>query len=193
MKTKKVLETFKGQPCFTLQDAIRLLKPSEPAYVTLMLHNLVKQEKLFRVRRGVYSAANDPQIVGFAFPPFYYGCQDALSLHGMWEQETNPVVITTRKVRSGLRSFEGSNYLVRRINRTMFFGYESMQYGEYWIPVSIIEKTFIDMVYYRQHMSKELINEFKKQIEKPGLQELLKRCPPRLAKQVTKRLKIGKK
>lgn len=191
MKTKRVLEAFKGQPSFTLKEVIRLLKPADPEYVTIMLHNLVKAGKLFRIRRGVYSETSDTQVVGFGFEPFYYGLQDALSLHGLWEQETNPLVITPRKVRPGLRNFEGSNYLVRRISRNMFFGYESMQYGEYWIPVSTKEKTFIDMVYFRQHTSEELIREFKKQIEEDKLRNLLRRCPPRLAKQVARRLENG--
>ncbi len=189
MKTKKVLDAFKDEPCFTFQDAVRLLTPADSSYVSLMLHNMVGQGKLFRVKRGVYSTRNDPQVVGFAFPPFYYGCQDALSLHGLWEQETNPIVITTRKVRSGLRTFEGANYLVRRINRPMFYGYETIQYDDLWIPVSTIEKTLIDLVYFRQHLSEELLEEFNKRIKKTKLKEQLTQCPPRLRKQVTTRLK----
>ncbi|EQD66731.1 transcriptional regulator, partial [mine drainage metagenome] len=81
-----------------------------------------------------------------AFLPFYYGLEDALSLRGFWEQETNPVIITPRKVRNGVRQFDSRNYVVRRIDRKMFFGYTFVNYEEFYIPVSDTEKTLIDLI-----------------------------------------------
>ena len=66
---------------------------------------------------------------GFGFSPFYYGLEDALSLRNVWEQETNPVIITPRTVRVGIRKFEGRHFVVRRIDRSMFFGYTFVDYG----------------------------------------------------------------
>ncbi len=165
-------------------------KKAKRGYLDLLVHQLVKGKRLFRIRNGVYSFSDDTQLAGFAFQPFYYGLQDALSLHGLWEQETNPVVITTRKVRNGIRKFGDSNYVVRRISKRLFFGFESLKYGEYWVPVSTIEKTLIDLVYFKQYLPPDLKIEFRKRCDRKRLAELLKRCPPWLAKQVRKIIRI---
>ena len=182
----KLTKAFGGGPVFTTADVRRLFRSASRAYVDLMLHNLARAKRLFRLAKGVYSFHGDAQLVGFAFPPFYYGCEDALSLHGLWEQETNTVVITPRKVRSGTRKFDGTNYLVRRICRKMFFGYETMKCGEFWVPVSTVEKTLIDLVYFRVHIPKEVLAGLRKRIDKKRLAELLAKCPSKLKKRVNR-------
>ncbi|MEK6954264.1 MAG: hypothetical protein AABX01_04610 [Candidatus Micrarchaeota archaeon] len=189
---KIMREAFSKQPAFTIGDMGRLLgKKVSREYLSQLLHQLAKQKRIFRIRNGVYSFSDDSQMAGFAFRPFYYGLQDALSLHGLWEQETNPVVITARKVRSGLRKFFGSNFVVRRVSKKMLFGSEPMKYGEYWIPVSTIEKTLIDMVYFRQHFTQELKTEFRKRADRKKLADLLERCPAWVRERVSKIVRIG--
>ena len=107
--------------------------------------------------------------------PFYYGLQDALSLRNLWEQETNPVIITPRKVRSGLRTFEGRNYIVRWIDRSMFFGFSLMKYGDFFIPVADPEKILIDMVYYREFIPEETKTTLQDSIDRELLSEYLLR------------------
>ncbi len=183
---KKLQEAFGKQPVFTLADVRRLLPKASAGYARLLLHNLLKAGKIFRISRGIYSFHDEALVAGFAFRPFYYGCQDALSLHGLWEQETNPVVITARKVRAGMRKFAGGNYVVRRIERRMFFGYEMMKCAGWWVPVSDVEKTLIDMVHFRQHVGEELGAEFESRIERKKMRGYLKRCPDRVARKVGK-------
>lgn len=181
-------ETFSGQPSFSIGDAKRLLPGISGGYLDVLLHNLAKMGKIHRISRGFYSFHDDLQVVGFAFRPFYYGLQDAMSLLDIWEQETNPVVITPRKVVSGLRHFEGSNYVVHRIGRKMFFGHELMKYGEMWIPVSDAEKTFIDMVYFGQNIPKDMLTTFKRRIDKEKFSSYLAKCDGWLAKRVANAL-----
>jgi predicted transcriptional regulator of viral defense system len=178
--TKKVIEHFRNLPAFTISDLQVFLKGIKLQYLRLLIHNLMTRHGLNRIARGVYTFKNEIQIVGFGFKPFYYGLQDALSLRGLWEQETNAVVITPRKVRSGMRQFIGGNYLVRRINRKMFFGFEMIKYSDFWIPVSDNEKTLIDLIYFKEPVPKELLQH----INKKKLREYLKRCPNRIAKMV---------
>lgn len=182
----RLCSRFQEHPAFTARD-VRLFFDSEgvsSAYRNLLLHKLVAGKRLFRISKGIYTFRQEAQVVGFAFQPFYYGLQDALSLRSLWEQETVPVVLTPRKVRSGIRSFEGSNYIVRRISRGMFFGFETIRYGDFWIPVSDAEKTLIDLVYFRQPIGKELAAELKRAVRKKVLRAYLARLPPKLSARV---------
>ena len=65
--------------------------------------------------KGVYTFHNDITVVGFAFKPFYYGLENALTILKLWDQNTNPVVITWKNVRAGERKFGDGNYLVQRL------------------------------------------------------------------------------
>lgn len=155
-------------------------------YTHLLLHNLMKKKEIHRITRGFYTFKDDLEVVGFAFSPFYYGLQEALSLRNLWEQETNPVIITSRKARTGVRKIMDSNVVIRRINRKMFFGFELIKYGDYWLPVSDVEKTLIDFVYFKEPLPKETLKEIKQKIRKKTLNQYLKKAP----KQVKKRVKM---
>lgn len=180
----RLAESFSTQPAFGAGEVKRLFPEISTGYLDVLLHNLEKKKKIHRISRGIYTFRDDPQVVGFAFRPFYYGLQDAMSLLEIWEQETNPVVITPRKVRTGLRQFEGSNYLVRRVNRKMFFGFEQVKYGDIWIPVSDIEKTFIDLVYFDNNIPEDALKAFKRRIDKEKLTAYLKKCDGWVRKRV---------
>ena len=186
--TKELRRRLSSQPAFTIADAGRLFPKASRAYLCLLLHNLCKRGDIFRISSGIYSFHDDTTVSGFAYSPFYYGLQNALSIRGLWEQETNPVVITPRHVRTGRRVFCGANYIVRRIGRPLFFGYETMQYSGLWVPVSDVEKTFIDMAYFHQPLTDELLAEFKQRVDKKKLDTYLEKCPAKLAKRVRERL-----
>jgi predicted transcriptional regulator of viral defense system len=176
---REMREHFGISPAFTISDLKVFLgrRGIGRGYLHLLVHNLLAKGEVRRITRGVYTFSSDVQLVGFGFRPFYYGLQDALSLRNLWEQESNPVVITPRRVRAGVRRFEGANYLVKRMQRSMFFGFETLKYGDFWIPVSDVEKTLIDFIYFRQPLGRETVNEVKKRIKKKKLDEYLRRCP----------------
>lgn len=179
-------ERFRGAAVFTLSDIRIFLKSKGISrdYLGLMVHNLLASGELKRITRGAYTFRDEAQVVGFAFSPFYYGLQDALSLRNLWEQETNPVVITPRAVRAGLRAFEGVNYLIRRIGRKMFFGFDMLKYWDFWIPVSNPEKTLIDFAYFREPLGKDALKELERRISRPKLLAYLRRSPPYVKKSV---------
>jgi hypothetical protein len=58
---------------------------------------LLRSGRIYKITRGSYTFYDEVQYAGFAFQPFYYGLEDALSLLGLWKQETNPVIITPGK------------------------------------------------------------------------------------------------
>ena len=170
---------FGNSPAFTIDDLKVFLgkRGISGGYLNLLVHNLLSDGEIKRISRGVYTFSEELEVVGFGFRPFYYGLQEALSLRNLWEQETNPVVITPRKVRSGMRVFEGANYRVRRIDRRMFFGFSMMRYKGFWIPVSDLEKTLIDFIYFKEPLSQEVEAEMRKKADGKILREYLKKCP----------------
>lgn len=185
---KKVKTEFGKRSTFTISDLRRVLgKDVSEGYTHLLIHNLLASGEMKRITKGVYTFRDELELVGFGFTPFYYGLQEALSLRNMWEQETVPIVLTTRKIRTGLRKFSGNNYLVRCIRRNMFFGFEMIKYHDFWIPVSDPEKTLIDFIYFKEPIQKEVLAELK--IRKDVLEQYLKRCPTWVKTRVKSRLK----
>ena len=154
---KEFISYFHSKPAFSSFEARSFFSFREgpKGYHKTVISNLINSGRLLRITRGHYTFHEEVQFAGFAFMPFYYGLQDALSQRNLWEQETNSVIITPKKVRSGLRTFEGSNYIVRWIDRSMFFGFSLMQYDDFFIPVADPEKILIDMVYYREFIPEE--------------------------------------
>ena len=187
---KKIREKFKNALTFTTRDVCLFLgKATNKKYVELLMYNFVKKGEVHRITKGTYTFREEMQLVGQAFQPSYYGLQDALSLHGLWEQETNPVIITPRKVRPGIREFLGNNYLVKRINRRMFFGFELLKYADFWINTSDVEKTLIDMAYFKQYLDQKTLEEIRKKIDQKKMADYLKKCPKHVKKKVEKMMK----
>ncbi|MBI2674905.1 MAG: hypothetical protein HYX24_00475 [Candidatus Aenigmarchaeota archaeon] len=111
-----------------------------------------------------------------------------MSFHNLWEQETNPVVLTARKARPGLRTVMGSNVIVRRISPKHFFGYEHVRQNGFFLPVSDIEKTFIDLVYFRE-LRGNMVKAFRGKIDMKKLHGYLKKYDRRFAGKVLRLLK----
>ncbi len=178
-------------PVFSISDlrASLGLMGIKQAYLKRMLNYLSRKGEVVRVAKGAYTFHNDITVVGFAFKPFYYGLENALTILKLWDQNTNPVVITWKNVRAGERKFGDGNYLVQRLSRKLFFGYELVRYYDFWVPVSDCEKTLIDLVYYKHHISGDVLASFKKQIDRRRLNAYLKMYPPRVKSAVKKLIK----
>ena len=183
---KEFISHFQDRTVFSIRDAKTFLKQKgiSQAYLHLLIHSLLKNGKLKRVNRGVYTFRNELEVAGFAFSPFYYGLHEALSLHNLWGQETNPVIITPRKVRQGVREVMQANIVVRRIDRKMFFGFEMIKHCSLWLPVSTPEKTLIDFVYFREKLPETALQEITSTLGEDILQQYLKKCPVWVKKRV---------
>jgi len=182
----EVMEFFKKTPVVSTRD-IRLIinkNRTRKNYTHLFVHNSIKSGRIKKVVKGFYTILEDPTVTVFCFKPAYIGLQDALSLHNLWSQESNVVVITVKKVRSGIRRILDSNIIVRRINPRYFFGFELIKYGSFYIPVSDVEKTLIDFVYFKEVLDKEVLNEIKRRVDRKKINKYLKRYPERIRKNV---------
>ena len=172
----KIKEFIKKTPVFSARDVELIVGDKE--YAHLLLHNLAKKGEIYRFTKGCYSKEPDPIFSVFCFKPSYLGLQEALSLYNLWEQETVPVIITPRKVREGVRQVLGNNIVVHRILSQYFFGFDLLKYGDFFLPVSDIEKTLIDLVYFKEIPPKEVLKAMKEKIQPTKLNSYLKVYPP---------------
>lgn len=184
----KIREFIKSVPVFRVRD-IELLVGNRN-YTHLILHKLTKKGEIKRVAKGWYSLYDDPIVSVFCFKPAYIGLQEALSLHNLWEQETNVVIITTKKVRVGIRELLGNNVILRTIEPKYFFGFDLIKYESLFVPVSDIEKTLIDFVYFKESLARETLREIIKRMNKQKLIEYLKKYPSKFKQKVRKLAKV---
>ncbi len=184
-KIRKNLSS-KSFPTFSIYDVKSMLvaQGANPDYAYILLNNLTRRNEVKRITRGMYTFHEDIRVVGFAFTPFYYGLEDALTIRNLWEQGSNPVVITPRKVRNGVRGFHGRNYVLHRIEKTHFFGYDLIRRGNFWIPVSDTEKTLIDFIYFRHYLSEDVLKRIAAIADMKKLKQYLHSYDPRIADKV---------
>lgn len=183
----EIREFFKKSPVVGINSLKKFItKKRNVDYVYLIVSNLIKKKEIKRITRGYYTTHEDPSLIVFCFKPSYLGLQDALSIRNLWEQETNPVVITVKKVRQGIRKLFGNNVWLRRIDKKYFFGFDYIKQGDFYYPVSDIEKTFIDMIYFRQVIDKDLLKNFKKRMDIKKLKKYAKRYPKRISYRILK-------
>lgn len=184
-----IREFFKKSPVVDINSLKKFITKKNKDYMYLIINNLLKKDEIKKLTRGFYTIHDDTSLAVFCFKPSYLGLQDALSIHNLWEQETNSVIITVKKVRQGVRTVFGKNVILKRINKKYFFGFEYIQQGDFYFPVSDIEKTFIDLIYFRQYIDKEVLKEFRKKIDKKKLNQYLKKYPEKIKAKVLKHIK----
>lgn len=184
-----VMAFIAGTPAFRARDIQVIV--GDRGYALLLLHNLVKAGRIHRVTRGWYSALDDPVVSVFAFKPAYLGLQEALSMHGLWEQETNVVLVTPRNLRRGARKVMGSTVLIRKVKKPRYFGFEYMDYGGFLVPVSDTEKTLIDLVYFGETPDEGVLKQIREKCDADTLDRYLKAYPARFARRVRELLRGG--
>ena len=184
---QKIEEFIKKTPVVNIASIKQFLKNKSYAYI--LIRNLLAKGKLKKLTKGWYSAYDDPSLAVFCFKPAYLGLEDALSFHGLWEQETIPVIVTTRKIRQGIRKIFGVNVLIRRINKKYYFGVDYIKYFDFYLPVSDVEKTFLDIVYFYKTIEPLLLRKFKKRMDFKRLKRYLSRYPKRFQIKVSRLLK----
>lgn len=182
---------FKESPVVDYGSIERIIRDKKKVkqYARLLVYNLLKKGKIKRLAKGYYTDRDEVSLAVFCFKPSYLGLQNAMSFHNLWEQETIPIIVTTDKVRQGIRKILGVNVMIRRIDKKYIFGFELFRDGNIYLPYSDIEKTFIDMVYFRQPLDYEIIDNFMEKIDKKKLTRYLKEYPKRFRNRVLNSLK----
>ncbi|MBI2665731.1 hypothetical protein HYX12_03865 [Candidatus Woesearchaeota archaeon] len=178
---------FQESPVVSFSSIERIVQhQGRSNYAKLLIHNLLKKNKIYILGKGCYTLHKDISLAVFCFRPAYLGLQSALSKHNLWEQETVPIIITTKKVRSGIRKIMGANVLLRRMNKDYFFGFKTYEEGKFYLPYSDVEKTLIDLIVFRENISAEVLEEFRKRIDMKKLKKYLHAYPLRIRKMAMK-------
>lgn len=182
----RVLSLFNKSPVVSFNSIERIIKNKRniKQYAKQLIRNLIKQKKIIKLSKGIYTKHNEISLSVFCFKPSYLGLQNAMSFHNLWEQETIPIIITSKKARAGIRQIQGANIMIKRINKKYLFGFDYCLDSNFYIPYSDIEKTFIDMIHFKQPLDKEQIRNFREKIKKTKLKTYLKYYPPRFRKLV---------
>jgi len=178
---EKIKSLFEKSPVVDFKSVERIIgKKAKSNYAKLIIYNLLKKGIIKKIGKGIYTEHNESTLSVFAFSPSYLGLQSALSHYGVWEQETVPVIVTTRKVRPGIRNILGENILVRRIDKKYFFGFEFVKEGSFYIPYSELEKTFIDLIFFGNKIDDGVLKEIMKRIDRKKLKSYLKLYPKKI-------------
>ena len=193
---KQFLAYFNGFPTFTARDARLFLNRSGANidYYRIFMHNIVKSGRAFAIRKGHYSLHDDPMIAGFAFSPFYYGLETALTHYKLWDYMTPLTIITVQRVSSASKEILGRNVSIRRIARKNLFGYSMIEYKDgIYVPISDIEKTLIDSVYFNAGFNREVYRALASRIDRKRLQGYLKHYSAIVRKRVYDKLDLTKR
>jgi predicted transcriptional regulator of viral defense system len=182
---EKIKELFDKSPVVDFKSIERIIGVKKNNnYAKLLISNLLKNGKIRKVGKGFYTKFIESSLSVFSFKPAYLGLQSALSFHKVWEQETIPIILTTKKVRRGIRKVMDSNIFIRNIDKRYFFGFDFVREGEFYLPYSNLEKTFVDMVVFNQKMDDEVIKNIKNKIDKKKLNTYLKRYSVKIRNRV---------
>ena len=168
---------FEKQTIFMTDDARRFLLKlgADEPYIRLMLHNMVKSGQLYRIKNGVYTFHRNEEVVGFAFRPFYYGLEYALTIRRIWTQRAVPVIITKSTANPGIRELLGIRVNLHRIRENMFFGFDYVNYGGIYVPVSDPEKTMLDFIYYGIRPDRDTMSVLRGKVNEAKLKEYAER------------------
>jgi|SRR3989344_370083 len=180
----KIRVFFKQSPVVSISSLKKFINKKNKNYINLLINNLIKKEEIKKLTKGFYTIHEDSSLIVFCFKPSYLGLQNALSFHNLWEQETNPIIITTKNIRIGIRKVFNRNIIMKRILPDYFFGFDYYKDGDFYLPYSDIEKTFIDMIYFRQPLDEEIVRNFRKKIDIKKLDLYLKKYPKKFRKKV---------
>ncbi len=184
---------FEKSPVVSFDSIERIIQSKQKStYAKLLVLNLIRQGKIRRLTKGCYTKHNDISLAVFCFQPAYLGLQSASSLHGLWEQETIPIILTTKKTRVGIRQVLGSNVLVRRISKNYYFGQKLYPEGRFYLPYSDLEKTLIDLVVFKEKIPLDVLKKLQKRIDLKLLKLYLGRYSPEIRQRVLKLVAVKK-
>ncbi len=139
---------------------------------------------MVRIKRGFYTFSRNEKVIGFAFRPFYYGMEYALTLRKIWTQQANPVIMTTSKANAGLREVMNSKVIVHRIDSHAYFGFEYLSFSGLFLPVSLPEKILLDFLYFQADIDPVTRQALMKESNRKVLRNFAERMGSRYSTQI---------
>ncbi len=183
----RIREFFDKSPVVSHASIVNIT--GNKSYTKKLINVMLKKGEIQKLGKGMYTSKDSVLLSVFCFQPAYFGLQDALSFHGVWEQETIQVIVTTRNVRAGMRQILGQNVLVRTIKKKYFFGFDYHNLENLAIPYADLEKTVIDLAYFKETVDTNILDAINKKLDKSKLQAFLKKYPKKFRVTVLNLLK----
>jgi predicted transcriptional regulator of viral defense system len=153
---------------FTLNDIIKITGQTKEV-IKSKLTILVKQKKVFRLKKGYYSLTrieNKFQLQKI-YKNTYIALHSALEYYESTTQRFNNLDLITKNI---LNKQKTNNTIINfhKVKKELFFGYEKIQINNTEVFISSIEKTIIDCIYFSSKVylteMYEFIRKYKEQI-----------------------------
>ena len=196
--SSEIIESFKNFKTFTFSDVRMVLRNKHNKIsdktIQVTLSRMVRGEKLYTVKKGIFSLEQRDEFVGFAFTPFYYGGLTALMITDLIDDQVKMEIMTTHKIKkSFIDVYKGKSHVeVHHLPKKYYFGFTEMRYGDIIVPVSDPEKTLIDLFYYNKRLFKRNYAELIKHVNMKTLEKYLNCYDKRIKKRIYKFIKIYK-
>ncbi len=154
MKLLDLKSRFRSRPIFRLAD----LHParSHSKYELVQLNHWVKEGRVIRISRGLYTLPDHERSVGLdplwlannLYSPSYVSLQYALSYHGLIPEAVASITSVTTLKTAEFKAPMG-NYVYRHIKKEDFFGFTALKTQgssqEFWMAAP--EKAVIDFIH----------------------------------------------
>jgi predicted transcriptional regulator of viral defense system len=135
-----------NKPCWSVADLQKILGYRSRQTLLVVLHRLVGQGILTRMRRGIYRvsihSAETAIPANLLYTPSYLSFESALSRYGILSQIPYSVTFATTR-RSKKMTLEGTAVEYRQLRGDLFFGH-SIKKG---LDIAEPEKALLDAVY----------------------------------------------
>lgn len=133
---------------FTFLDVIKIFPQEKAETVRMQLHRLVKKERIYSLKRGLYifpgARIDELKLAGLLYQPSYISLETALNYHGVLPDIplgiTSVTTTTTKKIENSLGRF-----YFQKIKPELFFGYSSTPFS-----IATKEKALLDFFYLRR-------------------------------------------
>jgi predicted transcriptional regulator of viral defense system len=133
---------------FSLNDLVKISGQKKDV-IKSKLTLLVKQKKIFRLKKGYYSLfkiENKFQLQN-TYKGTYIATHSALEYYESTTQRFNNLDLITYKIMND-QKIQDVSIQFHKVKKDVFFGFEKMYVGDVEVFISNIEKTIIDCIYF---------------------------------------------
>jgi predicted transcriptional regulator of viral defense system len=135
-----------NKPYWSVADLQKILGYKNRQTLLVVLHRLVSQGVLARVRRGIYRASinsvEGALLANLLYTPSYLSFESALSRYGILSQIPYTITLATTR-RSKKITLDGTAVEYRQLRGDLFFGHRL----EKGLDIAEPEKAFLDALY----------------------------------------------
>ena len=157
-----LVKRVRALPFFS-EDIVAPQKKVKDQVLRNQLRSWVRQGRVIRLRKGLYTLPNDLRIIVLSpliisnslYSPSYVSLEYALSSWGLIPERVHEVTaVTVRKTKSFVNTYGRFSY--RHIKRSGFCGYEKIhEEAGFFVFIASPEKALIDKIYFDANVSYE--------------------------------------